>query len=626
MSNVSAKARLSAAITVPDSTGMNRTFTISEGDIVKGLTYEANGVTRTVDGVVHLINYAISNRSINTTNVCYCKRGSQFASQVSITAIVVDSSNQYAADVNAIPINGIISIDSVNISSLGVANVTLEGFDRLTFTSDGEVDSVLWNNEIAELTEEGNKFVVTLPSMQKVNELRIFSEDRFFTTTVNGIEPDVDRDECINNALTAIMARMQSGNYEPEDLYVIVASDVGYVDTVTIDDIDFSESDIIPIMNLSTSKEDEIAVFEVDNGLLKIAAPVLMEHVDDVGRTHISVAGYDFDVPGFADAEARIGVSASAGGGKGGLYKNLVTVMQTAPNHIDLAHERQDGSAFVALTARTEDGPIPDSAMAIMVDNSVEGYVIGTFGMLKNITNSDSTSAFTHEEDLHNGKSEYKFFIPDYGKFDVFIDTVESICVFNAVTADDLTSMLANPDAMVIELGADVALDAGMTITRPGVVIDGGGNTLTASSVENGKGGILVSDHDVTIRNITIDATGDYAIKLVSNESALIENVTAISHTKGAIQINGANAVIKGDIVTEGPWGGIEVCKGARGTVPSLVVLADSVTCNTSSVPTIWVDKALEDGLQNTVTDAKGILTQMSLPANKADADQIWYK
>ena len=36
-------------------------------------------------------------------NTCYCKRGSQFASQVAIAALVVDSSNQYAADVNAIP-------------------------------------------------------------------------------------------------------------------------------------------------------------------------------------------------------------------------------------------------------------------------------------------------------------------------------------------------------------------------------------------------------------------------------------------------------------------------------------------------------------------------------------------
>lgn len=625
MGNISAKARLSASITVPDSTGMKRTFTISEGDVVKGLVYEANGVTRSVDGVVHIINYSISSKtSAVSSNTCYCKRGSQFASQVAIAALVVDSSNQYAADVNAIPINGIISIDSVNVSSLGVSGVTLEGFNRLTFMCDGEVDSVLWNNAVAEITEEGNRYIVTLPSMKKVNELRIFSEDRFFNTTINGIEPDVDRDECIQNAISAVMHRATTA--DECDFGVIVASEVGNVDSLMIGDIEYTKNDLITIIR-SDDNSVFIPAFEVVDGLLKIAAPLLVQHADTNGRTKIVVSEYELDVPGLTDVNVELTLSATAGGGKGGSYKNDLTFAASG-SHIDIIHERQDGSAYVNIVAATADGNIPSDTVTLRcVDpDGNKIFNILPFSKMCAISNSVISGAFTTDMDLNSRKVSYMFFIPEYGRFTAAIDTTESICRFTAATSDELTTLLEDPDAMVISLDGNLEIDTGIRVNRPGMVIEGNGNKLVAKDITPTQAGLLITNDGVIIRNLTIEATGDYALKVFGRDKVAIENVTAISHTKGAIQVNGSNVTLAGDIVTEAPWGGIEVCKSSKGAIPCLMVNAKSITCNTSGVPAIWVDKAVEDGLENAVINMSGILKKMDIPAEKGEVDQIWFK
>lgn len=626
MGNISAKARLSASITVPDSTGMKRTFTIGEGDVVKGLVYEANGVTRSVDGVVHIINYSISSKtSAVSSNTCYCKRGSQFASQVSITALVVDSSNQYAADVNPIPINGIISIDSVNVSSLGVSGVVLEGFNRLTFMCDGEVDSVLWNNAIAEIVREGNKYVVTLPSMKKVNELRIFSEDRFFSTTINGIEPAMDRDECIQNAISAVMYHAATAG--EHDFGAIVASDVGEVDSIMIGDAEYTKRDLITILR---PNDDSLFIpaFEVVDGLLKIAVPLLALHADENGRTKIIVSEYELDVPGLTDVNVELTLSATAIGGKGGSYKNDLTFAATG-SHIDIVHERQDGSACVNIAAATADGDIPNDTMVLgcVCDSSnYKTFSIFPFSTTRVITNSVIKGAFTTELDLNTRKVSYMFFTPEYGRFTATVDTIESICKFVAATSDELTALLADPDAMVISLNGNLEMDAGIRINRPGMVIEGNGNKIIAKDVSPTQAGLLVTNDNVAIRDLTVEATGDYALKVFGRDNVMVENVTAISHTKGAIQVNGSSVTLAGNIVVDAPWGGIEVCKSSKGAIPCLTVNANRITCNTSSVPTIWIDKAAEDGIENVVTDMSGILTRMELPADKANADQIWYK
>ena len=191
---------------------------------------------------------------------------------------------------------------------------------------------------------------------------------------------------------------------------------------------------------------------------------------------------------------------------------------------------------------------------------------------------------------------------------------------------DELTTLLEDPDAMVISLDGNLEIDTGIRVNRPGMVIEGNGNKLVAKDITPTQAGLLITNDGVIIRNLTIEATGDYALKVFGRDKVAIENVTAISHTKGAIQVNGSNVTLAGDIVTEAPWGGIEVCKSSRGAIPCLMVNAKSITCNTPGVPAIWVDKAVEDGLENAVINMSGILKKMDIPAEKGEVDQIWFK
>lgn len=102
---VISKAKVTAQLTIDD-----KTYTLSEGDIVNDLVYSTSGTEKTISGAVRVLNVSTkANNSIpdDCPPVPYAHR------YVSVYAIVIDSSDVYDADLTRINVSNIISIGSV---------------------------------------------------------------------------------------------------------------------------------------------------------------------------------------------------------------------------------------------------------------------------------------------------------------------------------------------------------------------------------------------------------------------------------------------------------------------------------------------------------------------------------
>ena len=87
------------------------TVTLYEGDLVKGLKYTVNGVESSLDGRVRVIR-AVTRA--NSTVPSTCPPEPYVSQYITATALVIDVSEQYDADLVAVQINQITGIDSVN--------------------------------------------------------------------------------------------------------------------------------------------------------------------------------------------------------------------------------------------------------------------------------------------------------------------------------------------------------------------------------------------------------------------------------------------------------------------------------------------------------------------------------
>lgn len=102
---VISKAVVSAQLTIDD-----KTYTLSEGDIVNDLVYSASGTEKTISGAIRVLNVSTkANNSIpdDCPPVPYAYR------YMSVYAIVIDSSDVYDAELTRINVSNIISIGSV---------------------------------------------------------------------------------------------------------------------------------------------------------------------------------------------------------------------------------------------------------------------------------------------------------------------------------------------------------------------------------------------------------------------------------------------------------------------------------------------------------------------------------
>lgn len=89
-----------------------RTYTISEGATVYGLTYTENGVEKCVDGAIRVINTSQTKVMVKQT----CPPESYFGQTVACQSIIVDTSKKYKASLKQVPITAITAIGSVENS------------------------------------------------------------------------------------------------------------------------------------------------------------------------------------------------------------------------------------------------------------------------------------------------------------------------------------------------------------------------------------------------------------------------------------------------------------------------------------------------------------------------------
>lgn len=667
--SVSAKAGLSATLRITDlTTGITTSFTINEGDTVYGLRYTTTGgATETVSGIVKAINYTSTSKNSQTNNGATCgicgSWTSQFADVTKISSFVVDCSSKYGAKVITVPVNSIISIDQVNVSSLDVENIEITSYNTLKFQSNSMPDTVMWNREIADIEvdktdvrKDGiSTYIVHLPTMERENDLRIFSQDSFFSTMVNGIEPDIDRTECIENGILAATTRLKeyvslpSSDDTPftiddSDLYVIVASDVGETDSIQINGQTFGKDELydIEIGNNVFSAP----VYKVSEGLLMLNIAIVPFFVQPGAGTtvHISFGGFEFDAPMIVESEKVLSVSAVSSGGKEGYETRIET--STTEDGTLFTHYRQDGSAFLTVTVSSDKIPVEATECIFMRSEKLNDdtttltedaesdevraykFKINTLASLSALYNSNFKGPFIDESQLDSGMIEYKIFIPSEGMLNFAVDTHESIKKTEVGDKESLVSALADLKSSYLVLTNDIDIPNGLSTTASNKTIDGNGRKITASEVSDGQAGLLIGENskNVIVKNLSVEATGDYAVKVYCADDVILDNITAVSHTKGAIQLNSSDVILKGHLSVSGEWGGIEICKSAERDMPHVVVESGDIESDKPLLPTVWIDKVAEDNLYTALVDKAAALSPMDRVGDAISKDQSWYK
>jgi len=99
-------ARICANITLEHG----KVIELHEGDIVRGLTYKVNGKEAQLSGAVRVIN--VVTRS-NTATPAVCPPEPYSHRFIAVSSLVIDSSSEFDAELTAIDIDSIISIDAV---------------------------------------------------------------------------------------------------------------------------------------------------------------------------------------------------------------------------------------------------------------------------------------------------------------------------------------------------------------------------------------------------------------------------------------------------------------------------------------------------------------------------------
>lgn len=116
--------RISLKLNFNYENGYVKTVELREGQLVKNLTFTVNGETKTVTGLVKVINY-ISKQGMSSKDGCFHDDVSNFDEYVSVTTLNIDCSKEYNFNVVQVPVKFIEDIESVE--DVVVAPVEVNG-------------------------------------------------------------------------------------------------------------------------------------------------------------------------------------------------------------------------------------------------------------------------------------------------------------------------------------------------------------------------------------------------------------------------------------------------------------------------------------------------------------------
>lgn len=420
-----ATARMTAVLTFVSSENKDevvKTITVSEGDIVRDLVYGFGDNRKTVSGVVRKINYTTRSVRPDFKNV--------FAqnNNIVVNSIVLDASDTYCSSIVPIPISHIQDIGEVENNSIDITDIEVIG-NTLTFISSAEPITILWNNQTEEFKiNDDGKYEVELNTMCKENRLYIIGETGYYSNIVEGIAPVVERDDCIKTAMDLANERLidyynkTSDSLDFDDLYTIVASNVGNTRTITLNGIEF---DILDFMRFKVSTADVVCeVFKIENHDLKIFVPAL-DLYSSANIASVEVSGFKFNCPS-RNANSPCSYDPHIEGSTEGA-ENEIYLRGTK-----IIHTRQDKTSYVGMTYKANGIKINDDVYAYAMIKHEDRPETYSFGKLANYTAFSSfdnmgNGLITDETAIKNTESTYRICMVGYGAVKFSIDTIESV-------------------------------------------------------------------------------------------------------------------------------------------------------------------------------------------------------
>lgn len=122
---INAVARVTVDLHMDNDIVMN----LAEGDIVRGLKYRVSGKIYCIDGAVRVINGVTKMKSANSKE---CVHDPYLHEYITVQSIVIDSSNEFDAELTTVQISSIISIETIEKNAGDIVVGTGAQFKPLT--------------------------------------------------------------------------------------------------------------------------------------------------------------------------------------------------------------------------------------------------------------------------------------------------------------------------------------------------------------------------------------------------------------------------------------------------------------------------------------------------------------
>ena len=301
--SVVSKSSIRARVTISMSDGSKKTLNISEGDKVKNLSYVADGSVKTVSGEVKVIGYNIGTLRPASTP-CVHDTVSDFSKKVALTNLVIDCSEKYSSDLRTIPFAAIRDFDTDDAGEMIISNEKYSN-GVVTFTSTVKPAVVLWNDEVIIPTQNDpstDVYVADVNTMKDLNTLIILDADNRTKTIIEGVEPTIYMPDVISMYIDAAKSYVKdtlynkytdNDNVDVDDstYYVEVASDIGATDTITINDDQYKDTDVVPFAIGKNSFVNK-PVFKLVDNKLRLGSLAIINLANEEGELTVGVNGY----------------------------------------------------------------------------------------------------------------------------------------------------------------------------------------------------------------------------------------------------------------------------------------------------------------------------------------------
>ena len=155
-------------------------------------------------------------------------------------------------------------------------------------------------------------------------------------------------------------------------------------------------------------------------------------------------------------------------------------------------------------------------------------------------------------------------------------------------------ALAAAQKGQTVTLNQNVEVATQLSIPE-GVTLDGAGHTLTCTAAIANGGVIDVTNNDVTIKDLVVNADGNakHGIQFYCVMGGVVEGCTVNGGRYTSVVVNGAEVSIKGTTLNpdEGAYAHVEYGMGSGVTSIPSVALED-VTAGSSAAPLVYVDAA----------------------------------